>query len=316
MSTTSIPAGTRAAPPAAPGRRQRRGGLNAPRLLWLTVPSLVWFAVFSVGPLVAMFVIATLRWKGLLYDPSYVGAENIRHVFADPTFRDALRNSAVQVAVVIPVMIPLAFMLGYHLSTRPRGYRLLSVLYFSPGLISISITGMIFYGVLSPDGGANGLLHLAGLDSLAHSWLADPATALPSLIAIDLWRGVGWTAVLFAARLSSVPAEVIEAARIDGAGRFRIMWQITFPMVKDYVRTLAMLQFLWTLFTSAALILLLTKGGPGTSSTTLSYLVYEKAFAQSDLGYSQVVGVVLLLLGIAGMLLIRVLLRSPLEKIR
>lgn len=315
MSTTSIPAGTRAAP-AGPRGRRRRGGLDTPRLLWLTVPSLAWFAVFSVGPLVAMFVIATLRWKGLLYDPAYIGTQNIRTVFADPTFRDALRNSAVQVAVVIPVMIPLAFMLGYHLSTRPRGYRILSVLYFSPGLISISITGMIFYGVLSPDGGANGVLHLAGLDSLAHSWLADPATALPSLIAIDLWRGIGWTAVLFAARLSSVPAEVVEAARIDGAGRFRIMWQITFPMVKDYVRTLTMLQFLWTLFTSAALILLLTKGGPGTSSTTLSYLVYQKAFAQSDLGYSQVVGVVLLLLGVAGMLLIRALLRSPREKTR
>ncbi|MGW5353891.1 carbohydrate ABC transporter permease [Streptomyces sp. NPDC004031] len=323
MTSTSILAGgTRAAPPdtvppaARRGRRRGRSGLNTPRLLWLTVPSLVWFAVFSVGPLVAMFVIATLRWKGLIYDPSYVGAENIRHVFGDEVFHDALRNSAVQVAVVIPVMIPLAFMLGYHLSTKPRGYRVLSILYFSPGLISISVTGMIFYGVLSPDGGANGALNALGLDSLAHSWLADPATALPSLIAIDLWRGVGWTAVLFAARLSSVPGDVIEAARLDGAGRFRIMWQITFPMVKDYVRTLTMLQFLWTLFTSAALILLLTKGGPGTSSTTLSYLVYEKAFSQSDLGYSQVVGVVLLLIGVAGMLLIRALLRSPLEKTR
>jgi len=94
------------------------------------------------------------------------------------------------------------------------------------------------------------------------------------------------------------------------------MWRIAFPMVKGYVRTLTMLQFLWTLFTSAALILLLTKGGPGTSSTTLSYLVYEKAFAQRDLGYSQVVGVVLLVLGVAGMLLIRALLRSPLENTR
>lgn len=326
MSSTSTPprAGARPGPetaagdprPAAAPRGRRNRGLDSPHLLWLTVPSLAWFAVFSVGPLVAMFVIATLRWKGLLYDPSYVGTENVRHVLSDPVFRDALRNSAVQVAVVIPVMIPLAFMLGYHLSTRPRGYRVLSVLYFSPGLISISITGMIFYGVLSPDGGANGLLRLVGLDSLVTPWLADPSTALPSLIAIDLWRGIGWTAVLFAARLSSLPSEVIEAARIDGAGRFRIMWRIAFPMVKSYVRTLAMLQFLWTLFTSAALILLLTKGGPGTASTTLSYLVYEKAFSQSDLGYSQVVGVVLLLLGIAGMLLIRVLLRSPLEKIR
>jgi ABC-type sugar transport system permease subunit len=318
-STSTLPACARAAQPAAAAPvRRRRGGspLHSPRLLWLTVPSLVWFAVFSVGPLVAMFVIATLRWKGLIYDPSYVGTQNIRHVFTDPVFHDALRNSAIQVAVVIPVMIPLAFMLGYHLSTRPRGYRVLSVLYFSPGLISISITGMIFYGVLSPNGGANGLLDAVGLDSLVKPWLADPGTALFSLIAIDLWRGVGWTAVLFAARLSSLPAEVTEAARLDGAGRFRIMWQIAFPMVKEYVRTLTMLQFLWTLFTSAALILLLTKGGPGTSSTTLSYLVYEKAFSQSDLGYSQVAGVVLLILGIAGMLLIRVLLRSPLETTR
>jgi multiple sugar transport system permease protein len=87
-------------------------------------------------------------------------------------------------------------------------------------------------------------------------------------------------------------------------------------MVKDYVRTLTMLQYLWTLFTSAALILLLTKGGPGTSSTTLSYLVYAKAFAQRDLGYSQVVGVALLLFGVAGMLLIRAVLRSSTENTR
>lgn len=280
------------------------------RLLWLTVPSLLWFAVFSVGPLAAMFVIATLRWKGLLYEPTYIGLGNVTKVFADPTFHAAVRNSLIQVAVAIPVMIPLAFMLGYHLNTRPRGYRLLSVLYFSPGLISISTTGMIFYGVLSPNGGVNGLLGAAGLDSLATAWLADPATALPALIAIDLWRGVGWTAVLFAARLASLDGEVLEAAQIDGAGRFRTMWQVAFPMVKDYVRTLTMLQFLWTLFTSAALILLLTKGGPGTSSTTLSYLVYAKAFSQRDLGYSQVVGVVLLLVGIAGMFLIRALFRK------
>lgn len=286
------------------------------RVLWLTAPSLVWFAVFSAGPLAAMFVIATLRWKGLLYEPTYIGLENARRVFADPTFHAAVRNSVIQVAVAIPVMIPLALMLGYHLNTRPRGHRVLSVLYFSPGLISISMTGMIFYGVLSPNGGVNGLLRGLGLDSWATAWLADPSTALASLIAIDLWRGIGWTAVLFAARLAGVPAEVIEAAQIDGAGRLRTMWQVAFPMVKDYVRTLAMMQFLWTLFTSAALILLLTKGGPGTSSTTLSYLVYAKAFSQRDLGYSQMAGVVLLLLGIAGMLLIRALLRGSEEDSR
>jgi ABC-type sugar transport system permease subunit len=320
MASTSMLAHSSAAHPVTSStrhtRRSRGRGPHSARVLWLTIPALGWFAVFSIGPLAAMFVIATLHWKGLLYQPTYVGTENIRRVLADPTFHAALRNSAIQVALAIPLMIPLSFMLGYHLNTKPRGYRLLSVLYFSPGLISISVTGLIFYGVLSPNGGVNGLLHSIGLDSLATPWLADPKTALPSLIAIDLWRGVGWTAVLFAARLASLPPDVIEAAQIDGAGRFRTMWQIAFPMVKDYVRTLTMLQFLWTLFTSAALILLLTKGGPGTSSTTLSYLVYAKAFAQRDLGYSQVVGVVLLIIGIAGMALIRTLFRTSLERPR
>lgn len=308
--TSATPAALVGVAAGAGLRRRRRSGLHSPRLLWFTIPALAWFAVFLVGPLVAMFVIATLRWKGLIYQPTFVGLDNVGRVFTDPVFYAAVRNSAIQVAIAVPLMIPLAYMLGYHLYTRPRGYRVLSVLYFSPGLISISVTGTIFYGVLSPNGGVNGLLNLVGLRGLVTPWLADPNTALATLIGIDLWRGVGWTAVLFAARLSSIPAEVIEAAEMDGAGRSRVMWRVAFPMVKSYVSTLTMLQFLWTLFTSAALILLLTKGGPGTSTTTLSYLVYAKAFSQQDLGYSQVVGVALLLVGIAGMLLIRVMFRS------
>lgn len=301
---------------ASSSTRPRRAvnHLFSNKILWFTVPALAWFALFSVGPLLAMFVIATLNWKGLIYTPTFVGMDNAVKVFHDPVFWDAVRNSAIQVGVAVPVMIPLSFMLGYHLYTRPRGHQVLSVLYFSPGLISISVTGVIFYGVLSPNGGVNGLLDLVGLDSLVRPWLADPHTALASLIAIDLWRGVGWTAVLFSARLASLPAEVLEAAQVDGAGRFRTMWQIAFPMVKDYVSTITTLQFLWTMFTSAALILLLTKGGPGTETTTLSYLVYAKAFSQRDLGYSQVVGVVLLVLGVAGMALIGWIFRDRKEK--
>ncbi|PJJ55535.1 carbohydrate ABC transporter permease [Compostimonas suwonensis] len=303
------------APPTAspadhpePPLPRRRGRQN--RLLWLTAPSMVWYLVFTIGPLAGMFVIAFLDWKGLIYTPSFAGLDNFARVFSDPTFYDALRNSAVQVAVAIPVMLPLAFMLGYFLNSKPRGHRVLSVLFFTPGLISISIKATMFYGVFSPTGGLNGLLDVIGLDSATTAWLANPATALGAIIFVDLWSGIGWTAVLFASRLASVPTEILEAADLDGAGRVRKMWQIAFPMIKDYFATLTMLQFLWTLFTSAALILLLTSGGPGTSTTTLSYLVYAKAFSQQDLGYSQAVGIILLVVGVLGMVLIRRLLRT------
>ena len=301
MSNTTA---TRPAP-----RVRTAAGLRSRGVLWLTTPALLWFGVFTIGPLIGMFVIALLDWKGLIYQPSFAGFGNVTRVFNDPVFYAALRNSAVQLVIVLPLMMPLAFMLGYFLNTKPRGYRLLNILFFTPGLISISIKGTIFYGVLAPGGGLNGLLDLFGLDGLQTAWLANPATALGCVIAVDLWSGIGWTAVLFAARLSSVSSEVLEAADLDGAGHGRKMWQITFPIVKDYFATLTMLQFLWTLFTSAALIILLTKGGPGNASTTLSFLVYQKAFSQQDLGYSQVVGIVLLLLGIVGMLVIRRVLR-------
>ncbi|WP_210413898.1 carbohydrate ABC transporter permease [Protaetiibacter larvae] len=290
----------------APVKAKRR----PPAILWLTTPSLAWYAFFTIGPLLGMFAIATLSWKGLIYPATFTGLDNFARVLTDPTFHDALRNSIVQVLIVIPIMMPLAFMLGYYLNTKPRGYRVLSVLFFTPGLISISIKGTMFYGVLSPNGGFNGLLEGIGLGGITTAWLANPATALGSIMAIDLWSGIGFTAVLFASRLSSVDTEVLEAADLDGAGTFRKMWRITYPIIKDYFGTLTMLQFLWTLFTSAALILILTKGGPGTSTTTLSFLVYQKAFSQQDLGYSQAVGVLLLLLGIIGMVLIRRILRS------
>lgn len=292
-----------------PPRRRAKSRATDSKVLWLTVPALAWYALFTIGPILGMFAIGFLEWGGLIDTPSWAGLGNFAAVLSDPVFYTAAGNTFLHVIAVVPVMMPLAFMLGYYLNTKPRGYRLLSILFFTPGLISISIKGTIFYGVLSPTGGLNGLLSAVGLQDIATAWLANPETALWSIIAIDLWSGIGWTAVLFAARLSSVSTEVLEAAEMDGAGQTRKMWQITFPMIRDYFGTLAMLQFLWTLFNSAAIVLILTKGGPGTSSTTLSYLVYQKAFQQQDLGYSQAAGILLFALGLAGMLLIRRVIR-------
>ena len=116
--------------------------------------------------------------------------------------------------------------------------------------------------------------------------------------------------MLFAARLESVNKDLFEAAKLDGASEWRIMWRIAFPITVDFVGTLTMLQFLWTLFGSAGLILLLTRGGPGQTTTTLSLLIYQKAFFENDLGYSQAAGVVLFVIGLAGMILIRRLIRA------
>ncbi|MEV7084463.1 sugar ABC transporter permease [Streptomyces sp. NPDC093085] len=306
MLSSATPGGATAPGPAArpspsPAGRDRRnqGGVI------LAVPALVWYLVFMVGPLVAIFVIAALRWPGMLQPVSFAGLGNVRTVVADPVFRDAVVNTAVQLALALPVMIVAAYMLGYYVAQRPPGHRVLRYLLFIPGLISTPAKAMVFYAVLSPDGLLNGALAKVGLGSLADAWLASPSTALLCLVVVDVWSGIGFTAVLFAARLGSVPDEIGEAAQLDGAGHWRAMWRIHYPVIRDFVGVVTMLQFLWTLFGSAQNVLLLTLGGPGSSSTTLSFLVYQKAFIAADLGYSQTVGVFLFLVGLAGLLVIR-----------
>ncbi|RMI37116.1 carbohydrate ABC transporter permease [Streptomyces triticirhizae] len=296
--------------PAATGRRPRRTRREGSPVTLLAVPALVWYLLFTLGPLLAMFYISGLSWPGMLAPRSWAGWENYRAVLDDPLFWQAVRNSAIQIGVVLPVMIVAAFMVGYYLTLKPRGHRLLRVVLFTPALISASAKAMMAYSVLAPNGMLNGLLDTVGLGGLGRAWLADTDTALACIMAIDLWNGIGFTAVLFAARLGSVPEEIYEAAELDGAGHWRRMWRIAFPVTKDYVGVTTMLQFLWILFSSAQNVLLLTQGGPGNATTNLSFLVYNKAFVQSDLGYSQAAGVLLFGVGLVGMLAIRRLLRQ------
>lgn len=280
------------------------GAVGATRGLSLfSIPALGWFVFFTIGPLIAMVYISFLNWRSLIGVSSWTGTSNYEKVFTSNVFYAALINTTIQLAFMIPIMIPLAFMVGYYLTLKRRGHRVLRVIMFTPGLISISATAMVFYAALGPTGLLNALLDIIGLEGTP--WLASQETALASVIGIGIWQGVGYTAVLFAARLESIPKELFEAAKLDGASEWKIMWRIAFPVSLDFVGTLTMLQFLWTLFASAGLILLLTRGGPGFSTTTLSLLIYQKAFFENDLGYSQAVGVILFFIGLAGMLLIR-----------
>jgi multiple sugar transport system permease protein len=286
----------------APTTRNHR---DARALALFTAPAVLWFFVFMIGPLVSVFYLSLLDWPSFIFPRKFVGIENYVALFQDPLFFTALKNSLIQVAVALPIMITLAFMLGYFLSLRPPGYRVLGVIFFTPALVSYPARAMMFLGLYHPEGIVNTFLSAVGLDGLTTSWLANGSTALMAVIAIDLWAGIGFTAVLFATRLSGMPDQIAEAAGLDGAGHWQIMWRIAFPVVRDFVGVLAMLQFLWILLASAQNILLLTEGGPGNSSMTLAYLLYDQAFVSSQIGYSQAVGVVLFLFGLAGMLLIR-----------
>lgn len=308
MTAIATPDTTAQLPPIPPADIPPRRSPLRERFPGLALPALIWYAVFMIGPVIAIFVIAFLDWPGMLETPTFAGWDNFRAVFTDTTFWAALGNSALQIVIGLPIMIVLAFLLAFYVVQKPRGHKVLRYLLFIPALMSAPATAMVFYAMLNPDGLVNGILTPLGLQG--NAWLADPNTALGAIIAVELWSGIGYSAVLIAARLDGVDAEIVQAARVDGASDWRVAWRMYWPIAQDFIGVVTMLQFLSLLFNSAQTVLLLTQGGPGTSTTTLSYLIYSKAFVETDLGYSQAVGVILFILGLLGMWLIRRTLRA------
>jgi len=302
MSTVTSAVAREPAPAALAASRRRP---KRPTALLFAAPAMALYTVFTIGPLVAVFVVSTRNWTSIIAPSSFAGLANFQNMFTDAVFWQACLNTLIQLGIVIPVMLPVSFMLGYYLAKKPRGHQVLRVVLFTPALISLAAKSMIFLSIFSPNGLLNGVLSAVGLDKLTAPWLADQSTALATVIAVDLWGGIGFFSILFSARLGSINAEVFEAAQLDGAGHLRQTWQVAYPIARDYFGVLTMLQFVWELFSSAGLILLLTKGGPGYASTTLSFLLYQKAFLNFQIGYSQAVGVVLFVVGVCGIVLIR-----------
>jgi len=273
--------------------------------LLLALPALLWFLAFMLWPLLNMFYISMTHWDGLALPQKFIFLDNFVKFFSDPNIAIALRNTGIHLLVGIPGVVPFAFMLGFFLSLRKPGYRLLRTIFFSPSMISVAALAMIFLGLYRPDGMLNSFLNTFGLSSLNKIWLANQSTALGAIIAIDIWSGIGFYSVLFFAALASIPEELYEAAFLDGAGYWTIMWQIAFPLMLDFFGVIVILQFLYILSGAAQNVILLTGGGPGSATLTLGFYLYNQAFLTQRLGYSQAIAVLVFFVGLAVILLVR-----------
>jgi multiple sugar transport system permease protein len=295
--------------------RQKHSKLNHWRkniipFILLVLPAVVFFTVFMIYPLEEMFRISLLQWNGILGEKIFIGLKNYSDIFASATFKTAIVNTLRHVLIAFPGVIIPAFMLGFFLSLRPPGYRFFRTIYFIPVMISSAALNLIFMVVYSPYGIFNSFLDSVGLEMLTRNWLADPKTALNAVIFVDLWADIGLHAVLFFAACSNISFELYEAARIDGANNWTIMWKIAFPVIKDFFGISAVLQLLWLLSGSAQNVLLLTKGGPGSHSLTLGYYLYELAFVNTRIGYSQAIGAIIFFVGVLSLVIIRKITRQ------
>lgn len=250
------------------------------------VPALAIYFLFVIYPIFSAFTYSLYDWKGIAKG-SFVGLKNFITLFTvepfNKMFWNALGHNVIYFLVEFIVQNGIAFALAYVIYQKVRGSEFLKIAYFLPRLLSVIIVGFLWKLILNPNFGAfNTLLNKLGLDSLAKPWLGDPDTALISIILVNCWFGIGFAVLIFLAGLLSIPEEVIESARLDGAGGFRLLFQIVIPMCMPAITIMTVLTFIHA-FEAFELVYAMqgSMGEPFYSTDTLAVYFYRLAFGGS-----------------------------------
>ncbi|MYW64072.1 ABC transporter permease subunit [Streptomyces sp. SID8379] len=305
--TTTSDTASRRPTPAARGGRPRRRKLTFDRvtffLAFLGVPLAI-FVLFVLYPFVQAIFWAMTDWRGFSPDYHFVGFDNFTKMFQDDIFLKALRNVTV-LAICVPLVtltlalgVAVAITLGGPSKGPVRGIRGASfyrIISFFPYVVPAIIVGLIWAQMYDPNAGLlNGVLTGIGLDGFdKFAWLGETVSAMPALIFVIVWGLVGFYAVLFIAAIKGVPGELYEAAKIDGAGRFRTTISITLPAIRDSVQTAYIYLGIAALDAFVYVQAMLPGGGPNNSTLTISQRLFNVAFAKQQFGYATAMGVVL-----------------------
>ncbi|MEV4016024.1 sugar ABC transporter permease [Nonomuraea angiospora] len=295
QATTTAVAGARepaarTSAPAPPGGRRRRVGVRAP--WWFVVPAIAVYLFIVVVPSANGALFSFTDWNGLRADWSFVGLENFAAVFSDRAARDALLNTLVLAAVTTVAQNVVGLLLALGLNTMVKSRYLLRVIFFAPVVLTPLVAGYVWSFLLSPNGAVNEALRAVGLGAFAHDWLGDPDTALYAIVAEIVWQFAGYSMVIYLAGLQAIPAEVLEAATIDGAGAWSKFRRVVLPLLNGAVVINVMLCLIGGL-KQFDQVMAMTGGGPGTATETISTGIYKSAFVLGDFPFSIALAVVM-----------------------
>jgi raffinose/stachyose/melibiose transport system permease protein len=260
---------------------------------WLLLsPGLLIIVIFTSVPALTTLSYAFFHWKGFVRG-SFAGFENFERLFAFP-FRDqllmALRHNVLVFIAIMILQTSLGLLIAYALYTLSRGQRFFRTVTFLPVIFSLVIVGYMWQVMLDPYyGPINMILGDVGQPSWAKAWLGDTATALPTLVFINLWRWVGFPAIIFLAGLNAISSDYIEAARIDGASEGTIFRKILFPLLAPSMTIITILTFIGAFeWFDLPFILGGSNGSPAGATDTLALMFYRLSFGSIDSGANEV----------------------------
>ena len=261
------------------------------------LPGIILFTLIIILPFLVNIGVSFTKWQGI-GTPVWIGLTNYEKLMRDTTFWASFKNNLILIIAItiIPTII------GLLLSTVLFGYvadrfgRPVSNFFrggfYLPQILPVAIAGVIWGWLLQPDGTLNWFLRSVGLGFLAHNWLGDAATALPTVMVIMIWFQIGYPLVIFMAALQRIDPELLEAAALDGASGLQGFFYITLQLIRPEIFVVILTTTIYALKIFGQ-IFVLTRGGPGTATMVPSYFAYQNFFEKSNVGYGAAISTIM-----------------------
>jgi len=286
---------TASPPPVSQRRRRSKLRLRNTLIGWsFILPNFLGFALLTLVPVVTLFYMSFTNWN-VFGKADWIGLANFQRLLGDGSFRISVLNTLYYSVMHIPLTIVVSLGLALLLNNKLRGIAFFRTAAFFPYITSIVAIAVVWNLLFSPDyGPINQILRFVGFEN-PPGWLTSSQWAMPAVVIVSTWRDMGYYMILFLAGLQTVPRELHEAARVDGANFIQRFFNVTLPCLRP---TMFFVTVMLTInsFKIFDLILVMTNGGPGQSTLVLSQFIYKKGFEESQFGYASAAAVALFLM--------------------
>lgn len=257
------------------------------------LPNLIGFCIFTLIPVIFSLLLSFCQWDS--GNPiKFVGLDNFVRLFTkDSSFRIALVNTIYYTVVTVPLTLGLALFLAILMNKKLKGRVFFRSVLFFPYVASLVAVAVVWMALFNPDRGpVNSLLMAIGISNPPR-WAASTTWAMPTIIGLTVWKGMGYYMIVYLAALQGVSNELYEASSLDGANKWQLFRHITWPSVTPTTFFIIMMLMVAT-FKSYDIMYITTQGGPGEATKVLAYHIFNSAFVNSEFGYASAIAMVLL----------------------
>lgn len=228
-------------------------------------------------------------------NPNFIGWENYTKLWSDRTFWKVMNNTLIYLIFVVPSLVILSLVLAILVNQKLRSIKFFRAIYYFPVIVSVVVAGIAWKWIYAENGILNYFLSIISWQPVNIPWLTNPQTAIFAIMAVVVWRGIGYYMVIYLAGLQAIPADLYEAAAIDGSDGWQKHFDITIPLMQPYIILVSIISSISAMKIFEE-VYIMSQGGPANSTKTVVYYLYDKGFTSLEMGYASAIGVFLFLI--------------------